>query len=586
MPGKKTKAKKASNKDVETKLSDPEIKGKKKRKRSDASSTDKSESANKEQPKKKQKKEKKAEIMEQKQENKKEKEVWKKKSFTNAPSSNTSFFSPIPTSCSTFSPSTPKYSPFSTPTKTPISSVPHSTQSSRLSMGQSKKLMPEKRFTTLIGKQGEHVSAYSLYEELVLSTLQRTNAKEAVNSLQEGVACIASGFNGQQKQTLKRLHEKFFDVIDNNISREERQFVKAALTKRKCSKKFTGEFSKKTSSINLEKIEEKIDVALRNSNKANLLEVADQIVDVILQATNKMQYVCFPKEGGAQAPSRDEKTLKNDLRALDNWLFKLYDCDSINDATVNNAISIDNQLIRREIKRGYKYAGYSFAQKLSTDQPEMVIKSKQGKTNKHGKKSTSSGKSATNKIDNIITYDKQKKFIEEIADKIQLLFWYPMIRSGLIPEEKWEEKAGLHGYNKYTAFRTNKLDILYQVAARHIVLIFNCYKGLTYLPEDMQKAIVDNFLEYLLNKPKSGQNGDYGQGWCECSEFGNCDDPDKKIILKEGIEKYAKLDYTGRQFKMYDDSELKYNTEDDTVNLSGFSEITGEESYSFTSQFS
>ena len=62
------------------------------------------------------------------------------------------------------------------------------------------------------------------------------------------------------------------------------------------------------------------------------------------------------------------------------------------------------------------------------------------------------------------------------------------------------------------------------------------------IPEDMQKAIVDNFLEYLLNKPKSDQNGDYGQGWCECSEFGNCDNPGKKIILKEGIEKYAKLD--------------------------------------------
>lgn len=455
------------------------------------------------------------------------------------------------------------------------SSVRHSSQSNPLGIEKSRKLMPAKRFPTLMGKQGEHVSAYVLYEELILSILQQTNAKKALDSLQKGLKCIASEFDETQKNRLKDLHKKFFNVANNNITRKKRQLAKDALTFYMKSEEFkhkATDYGMNNEDSIIETEIKKFDDALLDSNKSKLLLVVDEILQVVLQATNKMPYVCFPKQGGAQTPSRDEKILKNDLRALDNWLLNLYDDGDHNDSAINSSGIVDDKskLKKREIRRGYGYAGYSFAEKLNNP----------GEKGKHGKKSSSSSNSQKNKINYIIPNNQQQKtFMEEIADKIQLLFWYPFIpNKSLITQKKWEEKAGQHGYNKFTVFRTNDLGILYYVAARHIVLIFNCYKGLTYLPKEMQEAIVDNFLRYILKNPGKKQNGDYGQKWSEHSELSNFNDLEEQLSqLKEGIAKYAKLNYGGREFEMYDYAGSENNTEADISNISGFSE---EESYS------
>ena len=51
--------------------------------------------------------------------------------------------------------------------------------------------------------------------------------------------------------------------------------------------------------------------------------------------------------------------------------------------------------------------------------------------------------------------------------------------------------------------RNNNVEILYHVVARHIVLIFNCFKGLQKLSADQQESIVYHFLEKVIES----------QGW-------------------------------------------------------------------------
>lgn len=430
--------------------------------------------------------------------------------------------------------------------KSPASSVGHSSREMNFTRVQSIKLKPDKRFSTLMGsKQGEHVSAYVLYEELILSILQDTNAKGMINSLKEGVSCIASGFDEEQEKKLRESQGKFFEVVGSNVPRKKRQFIADAI-KSHCKKN-------KELAANLggyEAIKKENDDAVRNSNRANLIEVIEQIVEVVLRASNKMQYVSFPKQGGLATPSRDEKTLKNDLRALNDYLFKLYRHEDVIDHTtkevVNDAVNSDadfsNTLKRRKVERGYKYAGYSFASQKKQKKQDLV-----------------------NTIEEVIlSIQDRNTFIKEVADKIKLLFWYPMVDDDfLIEPSQWEEEAHKCHYNVGTQFRDNDLETLYYVAARHIVLIFNCYKGLTYLPEEMQEAIVDKFLEYVLDKPSLGKSGDYGQGWCQHPDFKSKNHDDIMGRLKEGINEYASLNYAVGKFRMREQHELEDDTEDD-----------------------
>jgi hypothetical protein len=50
-------------------------------------------------------------------------------------------------------------------------------------------------------------------------------------------------------------------------------------------------------------------------------------------------------------------------------------------------------------------------------------------------------------------------------------------------------------YNQGTKPRNNDLEILYQLAGRHLVLAFNCFSGLGCFHEDYQKRITDDFLQ-------------------------------------------------------------------------------------------
>ncbi len=410
------------------------------------------------------------------------------------------------------------------------------------------------RPVTAMGAQGEHVSAYSLYVELVLSILESTNAKHFSKNLIPGLKCIGIGeFLDEKKEKkekqgkgekLQGLIEELQAVKEENISKDERQYIINIFERhlKNCQED-------DTEREKCEKVLDRNINAIRHSNRANLVAVIEKIILVVLENTNIMRYVSFPRQGGEETPSRGERTAKNDLRVLNDFLLELAGrFDEARAVLEQHASSLSH----REIKGGFGYAGYSFA---------VIDKKSSGKLSKEEEKSEESEcKKISKEVITEIISDEQK-FINQIADKMNLLFWYPMIpEEKLIKPENWKEKAKQYNYSKNAQFRTNKLEILYQVAARHIVLIFNCYKGLVYLPENIQEEIVDQFLGYIL---AVNENKNRGQGWSNHSDWLEEEEIEKKQKLKDGIERFANLNYIEGKFAMKDELSQDDTDEED-----------------------
>lgn len=123
----------------------------------------------------------------------------------------------------------------------------------------------------------------------------------------------------------------------------------------------------------------------------------------------------------------------------------------------------------------------------------------------------------------------KKKFVDKIVQHMLELFYYPRIDNVIKPNSaKWERIRRKRGYNKGTQPRNNNPEILFQVTARHIVLVFNCFKGLSKLDPDIQDSIVKNFLKGIIEK----------QGW-------------EKEGITLGVLKLGIAEYTDRkEFKM------------------------------------
>ena len=115
------------------------------------------------------------------------------------------------------------------------------------------------------------------------------------------------------------------------------------------------------------------------------------------------------------------------------------------------------------------------------------------------------------------------------------LFYYPRVAEDKLIDgssEEWKSIIEFKHYNKGALPRDNEVDKLYQVTARHVVLIFNCFRGLCKLGVRVQQAIVDNFLTDLIRK----------KGWQ--SEEIELED------FNKGLVKYANISFEKANFTL------------------------------------
>jgi hypothetical protein len=422
-------------------------------------------------------------------------------------------------------------SPVNTPPGETIS--PYNSSQSPAMQYEDDHQMPE-RGRTMIGQQGEHVSAYTLYEELVLSILENTNTKHAADALQNGLSCLLLSEKAQFE--LQQIYQQGAEKIDQNISKEDRAHIIGTLSEcytltrdktlidRFVQTVHTPETEQgmqdakivKKVLINIQKNQSdrskivKTRDAIRTANRVNLSKLVKEIVNSFLKGANKMHYVSFPLEGMPSNPhTGQEKTAKNSLRVLSEFL-----CD-INESAqelTNNPFSKVTAKHKQELFNNFG---------IRVDDLHIDLKKPSEKLSKseYARNITSSF------IDEVV--------MNKIAEKINALFWHPRITNLLDPvSEQWSQIFQKKRYNKGTIPRNNDVDILYHVTARHIVLIFNCFKGLQKLSADMQRNIVDVFLKYVIEF----------QGW-----------KDEEINLnqfKDAIMLKARINYETSYFSM------------------------------------
>jgi hypothetical protein len=370
------------------------------------------------------------------------------------------------------------------------------------------------RGRTLIGPQGEHVSAYCLYEELAYMSCEGLSREAAIVAIRENFGKISLG-----KRGLKELEELAGSLSDEEmssiISREERKKLTRNLrgTNYLCeAKDELAEIAKTLPSdkqdiiVNgLERIEyigyiDKVKEAIKVSNRAILSGIISEMLDVCIWGANKLEYVSFPEEGLGKNPNTgEEKKAKDRLRLLSDFLEK----------------SEDILEDKKAIAKLNKEWGIS----------EGILEAV----------------SASSSLDELLSDEK----FRQISDYMGKLFYYPRVEEDKLVDgssEKWKSIIESKHYNKVALPRDNDVEKLYQVTARHVVLIFNCFKGLCKLGDEAQEAIVNNFLIDLIEK----------EGWKK-------EGVELRKFLR-GLEPYAIFEYGESKFAMkeYAESEVRF----------------------------
>jgi hypothetical protein len=373
------------------------------------------------------------------------------------------------------------------------------------------------RGRTVIGPQGEHVSAYCLYEELAYISCEGLSREEAIVAIRENFGKISLG-----KKGLKELEELACSLSDEEmssiISREDRKKLTRNLrgSNYLCeAKDELGDIAKTLPSdkqdiiVNgLERIEhieyiDKIKEAIKLSNRAILSDVISGMLDICIWGSNKLEYVSFPEEGLGKNPNTgEEKKAKDGLRLLSDFLEDVSDvlCGKVEKTEED---SLFNKKTKQKLAKEWGITKERIGELLS------------GKI----------------QLDDIL----DNEAFGNISNYMGKLFYYPRVAEDKLIDgssEEWGSIIESKHYNKGALPRDNAVDKLYQVTARHVVLIFNCFRGLCKLSVRTQQAIVDSFLNDLIEK----------EGWKE-----------KGVELesfRENLKQYALTDYEHKQFVM------------------------------------
>ena len=422
------------------------------------------------------------------------------------------------------------------------------TKRSRVSLGSGGFAATEQRGRTEVGPQVEHASAYVLFEELIYSNLEGVKISNAPKALAEVFECFPLS-----KKTIEKMKEKAQNAKET-ITRDERKdltrsirgtnylaehtdFLKALLQEKLSSLGDDHQEEEEKIAQCLEGLVRisKVDVlsvkdAMKLANRANFSSVVADIMDGCIFGANKMIYASLPNEGVPTNPNTGkERTAKDNLRFLSEFLLEVKKANCLFDSV--------------EEKDKAKAAKI----RLDLEQDKNTIKKLEEVWNI--KKET-----AQDLINGTIEPDDIFDDVaEKISEHVGQLFYYPKIDSSkmheyeidgkkakwAVSEEEWQKVTERKKYNKGAKPRNNDPEILYQLAGRHLVLIFNCFRGLGCFGVRNQKQITDNFLQ---NSVLDEQGWDLEHGKSSSSALVSHSRMGLKP-LEVGVENHATLDH-------------------------------------------
>ena len=372
-----------------------------------------------------------------------------------------------------------------------------------------------------IGPQGEHVSAYVLYEEMIYSVLDGGNVRDAGKRLLNAFRSLP--LDDKALESLDRKISEFKDVIDKSIPREERK----AITRTLRGVNFIADpevmqelnLMRQESLVNknlkeglLQKLDQglgrisvtddytKVKNDIRIANRAKLSKLVGETMDICLSGANKMIFASFPNEGCPKNPNTNhEKSSKNILKAVSDFIRTIEVTRAMEDKDSQDFKDTILQL-QKKPKEFYDKMGVN-----KDEIPDLVA---------NGPQSLSRGA------------------IKNISDQVGKLFWHPYIEKPLsVDDEEWKriqnplEAGKKPKYNKGTESRNNNYDTLFQVAARHLVIVFNCFDGLINLDVEQKEILEATFLGSIIES----------QGWKKSGL--------KLYELKDGVREQFYIDY-------------------------------------------
>jgi hypothetical protein len=418
--------------------------------------------------------------------------------------------------------------------KTPLAKRPRFGQSSatHLTPGGTTKLR-DTRGRTEVGPQVEHASAYALFEELIISSLEGQKISDVPNILHNILGCLPISEAAMNTIKEEAMRERLI-VTDEDRKKATRSvrgtnyLVKHNDTLKSLIAKMDDVDKKIELERGLERIEEidplTIKSAIKSSNILHMSGAVAKIIDICLNGTNKMKYASMSNEGVPENPNTgNEKAAKDNLRLLSDFLEDIADIQSSSER--------DKQLKQSEI---------------SQDKKRITLLGEKWGIDKQTIDNLIDGKA---KVDDVF-----KKVKSQISNHMGQLFYYPRLDpenlheykiDGIpgkwaVSKEEWnevmaqDEKSKQEGkkpkYNKGTKPRNNDPEIMYELTGRHIILCFNCFRGLSRFDKRNQQIITENFLQNCVLD---------GQGWVEEIHLES---------LQDEIGSYAEINYSGREF--------------------------------------
>ncbi len=361
---------------------------------------------------------------------------------------------------------------------------------------------PDQRGRTEVGPQVEHASAYVLFEELLYAALEGERFATAPKTLAESFACLPL-----PEKAIKEISEKAEKVEEEFVPRDERKkttrtlrgvndvvddkdFMQAMLEEKRDSINSTLIEKQKAQKLlaALEKLEKTdpphIKEAIMLANRSKFASAIAPIIDDCIFGANKMPYASLPIEGVDPNPNTGkERTAKNNLKLLSDFLLEIEEANNLKQDSDPEKQQKWQEKIEELKQDTSMLRDLNKTWGIDNSQANDLIEAKAD-------------------ADSIFGAVRQK-----ILEHVGELFYYPRLtktyeysidgdtKKWAVSKEDWDKVIESKKYNKGTNPRSNDHEILGQLAGRHLVLIFNCFKGLSTFSPDNQARITQNFIE-------------------------------------------------------------------------------------------
>lgn len=155
------------------------------------------------------------------------------------------------------------------------------------------------------------------------------------------------------------------------------------------------------------------------------------------------------------------------------------------------------------------------------------------------------------------------------------LFYYPALETTYsynidgqdgnwsVPEKEWQEAS--KRYNKGTKPRNNDPEMMYEVVGGHLIVIFNCFKGLAEFDINKQERMVETFLTESVLEDKEvtkGKEAKTIKGWKDEIDPSQSIDADTLLL---SIQKYSQIDYQNKKSKSMSSISFNKDKQRDSV---------------------